>query len=495
MAERIHWPNQWTFILAAVGSAAGLGNLWRFPFLTYEYGGAAFIVAIIIANLLVGIPLLMLEVGIGQKEQKGAPDALASIKKAFRFVGWTALVLGFMVLSYYMAVVAWSLDYLSAAFTLGWGSDASSFFFNDILNLSSGVDVIGGLSWQVLAGLIVAWALVYFCVWKGVESISKVVRWSATLPFVILAILIVRALTLDGAANGLSLYLVPDWGALSNPKLWLAAFSQIFFSLSLAFGIMIAYGSLKEPASDIIKGTVYVAIGNFIVSFMAGLVVFGTLGYMALTQGIPITEVVAGGPSLVFVVFPEAISLLPAFNAVIGVLFFGMLLALAIDSAFSLLEAVATTLRDRFPHVGTKKIAFAIMSVSFVFGLIFTTGAGLYYLDIVDHFIVNYGLVIVGLLEAVALGWFCKSEQFLDFLNKHSEWKLGTYWVYLVQYAIPAALGIFLLWNIINEIKAPYEGYPAWALLYLGVLPLFLAPIVGYILDKLTSEERVAKIR
>lgn len=486
MAERLHWPSQWIFILAAIGSAAGLGNLWRFPFLTFEHGGGAFVVAIVLANIVIGIPLLILEVGLGQKIQRGAPDALASIKKSFRYIGWTALVFGFMVLAYYMGVVAWSVSYFASAFTLAWGSDTSSFFFGEILQLSSGVDVLGGFSYPVLSGLLLAWALVYFSVWKGVRSVSAVVKWTATLPFVILAILLVRAVTLDGALDGLRLYLLPDWSALLSSSLWLAAFSQVFFSLSLAFGIMIAYGSLKKKNTDIVKSSFIVAGGNFLVSFMSGFVIFGTLGYMALQQGVSVSDVVAGGPSLVFVVFPQAINLLPAFNALIAILFFGTLLLLAIDSAFSLLEAVAVTFRDRFEKTATKKIALLLSLVGIFAGLIYATKAGLYFLDIADHFVVNYGLVIIGFLEALIVGWLWKGNDFMKFINENSQWKIGKWWNISIKYVTPLFLGVLLIWNIVNEFKVPYEGYPTWALLYIGVLPIVLAPFVGMLLDRMT---------
>lgn len=487
MEKKAYWPNNWVFILAAIGSAAGLGNLWRFPFLAFDHGGAAFVVAMIIANLLIGIPLLALETGLGQMMQKGAADAFGAIKKSFRFLGWAALMMGFMVLSYYMAVVGWGINYFASSFTLSWGNDTQDFFLNTVLQLSPSVSEVGGFSWPVVAGFLLAWVVVYFIVWKGVKGISKVVVWTATLPFVILGVLILRAITLPGANAGLELFFLPDWSALLSPELWLAAFSQVFFSLSLAFGIMIAYGSLKKRDSDMLNGVAWITVGNFLVSIMSGVVVFATLGYMALQQGVGVTEVVAGGPALVFIVLPQAINLLPALNAVVAILFFGAVLMLAIDSAFSLLEAVTTTIRDRFPGASTKKIAFVVSVFGVIAGLIFTTKAGLYYLDIIDHFIVNYGLVLIGLLEAVVVAYFWKGNELKKFIHEHSTWKFGAWWDFSIKFFIPVFLTIFLVWNVINELKAPYEGYPVAAIMWIGVVPVLLAPFVGLILDKLTS--------
>ncbi len=488
MSKRLHWPNRWIFILAAVGSAAGLGNLWRFPYMAYEHGGGAFVLALIIANIVIGIPLLALEVGMGQMTQKGAPDAFATIRKSFKYLGWFAMIGGLIVLSYYMAVMGWGVNYLASAFQLGWSADPSGFFFGDVLNLSDGPGIIGGISWPVFTGFIIAWVILYFCVWKGVESVSKVVKWSATLPFVILAILLVRALTLDGAMEGLKVFLIPDWPALQDPMLWMAAFSQVFFSLTLAFGVMIAYGSLNNKKVDITGSVVWIVLGNFLVSLMSGFVVFGTLGYMALTQGVGITEVVAGGPALAFVVFPQAITLLPALNSFVAVIFFLMVLTLGIDSAFSVFEAFAVPLKDRFPKLSTKKLSLILSAVAMGLGVIFTTGAGLYYLDIVDHFVVNYGFVIVGILEAIAVGWFMKGDKLKKYINKTSKLQLGALWSFAIKFFIPGFLTILLGYTVYTEINAPYEGYPMWALLCVGVLPLALAPFIGAIMDKMTSK-------
>ena len=486
--EKTYWPSQWIFILAAIGSAAGLGNLWRFPYLAYENGGGAFVVAFIIANILIGIPLLMLEIGLGQKTQKGAADAFGSIKKSFRYLGWTALVMAFLVLSYYMAVVAYGINYFASSFTLGWMPNPETYFFSEILQISSGPAEIGGIAWPVLAGLLVGWVLVYFSAWKGVKSISAVVKWTATLPFAILFLLIIRAVTLDGAGDGLRLFLVPEWGQLMRTDIWLAAFSQVFFSLSLAFGIMVAYGSLNRRRAEITKSVVWIAIGNFAVSFMSGIVVFGTLGYMALQKGVPVTEVVAGGPGLVFVVFPEAISLLPALNAVVGILFFAMFLMLAIDSAFSLLEALSTSIRDRFPNTSVSKISLVITFFGILAGLVYSTKAGLYYLDITDHFVVSYGLVIIGIIQAVIIGWCYNTRKMVNFIKEHSVWHLEKLWVFSIRYFIPIFLTILLILNLREEFASNYEGYPTEALIYLGLVPLLMTVAIGAVLDKLTSK-------
>lgn len=482
MSKTTHWPSKWIFILAAVGSAAGLGNLWRFPYLAYEYGGGAFLLVIVLANILVGIPLLALEIGLGQKTQKGAPGAMSSIKKRCGSLGWFASTIALVVTTYYMVIIGWGIRYLYDSLTLAWGSDTEGYFLNSILNISEGPGVMGSISVPVLVGFLIAWVAVYFCIWKGVESVSKVVKYTATLPFIILLILIIRTLTLEGAGYGLSLFFIPDLTAIWSAELWIAAFSQVFFSLSVAMGIMFAYGSFKEPDSEIIESVIYVAIGNFLVSIMSGIVVFGTIGYLSHTTGTPFDEVFNKGVALTFMVFPHAISLLPAFNELFGVLFFLTVFTLGLDSGFSLLEAFTSGIKNSLPTVSTKKIALYISIIAALIGLLFTTSGGLFYLDIVDHFFIFYGVMLVGLLEVITVGWVMGTKPLREYINSVSEIKVGTFWDIMMKYVAPVILSILLISNVYNEFQQPYEGYPVWSLIWIGVVPLVAVGIISIIL-------------
>lgn len=477
------WPSKTIFILAAIGSAAGLGNLWRFPHLAYDNGGAAFIIALIIANLIVGIPLLIGELGLGQKTRKAAPEAFASIKKHFAFIGWFGVGIMALIIAYYMAVMSWSLNYLVSAFSLGWGTDTGAYFFENVLQLSGGPGEVGGIVVPVLIGFIVSWVLVYLSVWKGVESVSSVVKWTATLPFAILAILVIRALSLDGAGAGLAAYLIPEWSALLSTKLWLAAFSQVFFSLSIALGVMVAYASFNKENTEIVTSALWIAGGNFLVSFLAGLAVFGTLGYMATQQGVAVSEVATAGPGLLFVTIPQAISLMP-FAEVFGVLLFATVALLAIDSAFSLFEGVATASKNKYKELTHHKVTAWTAAVLVLAGLPFATGAGLYYLDILDHFVVSYGIVLVGILEALVLGWTAPGRAVKEYINENADWKLGWCWDAAIKFIIPVFLGILLIVNLVAELKTPYEGYPLWALIWIGIVPVVAVAIAALVMSR-----------
>lgn len=476
---RMRWDSRLVFILAAVGSAIGLGNVWRFPYLTYEFGGGAFLIPYLIALFVLGIPLLILEFGLGQKFQKGAIGSFKAIDKRLGSIGFIAVAAGFIVITYYAVVMAWSLVYLLGSFQdpLPWSSGSSEFFFGNVLQITDSVGDFGSVSVGLIIALLVVWVSIFFCVFKGVRSVGKVVLITMPLPALLLLILLVRALTLEGAMQGISFYVTPDFNALLDPEVWLAAATQIFFTLSVAFGIMIAYASYNKKHQSITKSAFIVALINSGFSLIAGFVVFGVLGHMAAVQNVPIDEVVKSGPSLAFVVFPEAISLLPL-ASFFSVLFFLMLFTLGIDSAFSLVEAVNTVVSDKFRKMAAHVVAFIVCVAGFVAGLIFAAGSGLYFLDIVDHFVTNYSLAIVGIMSCIAVGWMYGADNMREFINSVSEMKLGVWWNHAIRWVIPLSLGTLFLIQLYRDIITPYEGYPAWAL-SVGWLTVLIPLAIG----------------
>ncbi|MBK4732532.1 sodium-dependent transporter [Oxynema sp. CENA135] len=460
---RQRWTNRTTFLLAALGSAVGLGNLWRFPYLAGKYGGGAFLVPYLIALVLVGIPLLIVEFAIGQKMQQGAIGTYTRLHPRFSGLGILALISAFIITSYYAVVMAWSLLYLFASVRVEWSANSQDYFFNRILELSASVNDLGGIDGSIFGALLVIWIAIYFSVWKGTKSVGKVVRYSVPLPVILLLLLFLRAITLPGFLAGWEMYLKPNWTALLNPEVWTAAFSQIFYSLSLAFGVMIAYASYKNDSDDIVKDAWTTALLNSATSLFAGLVVFGVLGYMALQTDTPLVELAASGPGLAFVVFPKALSLIP-FPHLFSLLFFLMFLSLGIDSAFSLVEALNAAVLDRHPHFSVAKVALIVCLAGAIAGIIYTTRAGLYFLDIVDHFLTSYNLLFVGIGQSILVGWIYGAEKLRRYINEVSEWKIGKWWNFAVKYAIPTILAMLLATQFSKDLAVPYEGYPAWSL-------------------------------
>ncbi|MDY6970853.1 MAG: sodium-dependent transporter [Thermodesulfobacteriota bacterium] len=485
---REKWDKRASFVVAAIGSAIGLGNIWRFPYMAYSSGGGAFFIPYLIALITTGIPLLALEYYLGIRFQKGPSEAFNFIKKKTNFIGWLGLGTAAMITFYYTVVMSWACNYMFYSVGVDWAGDEKSFFFEKVLRVSHNVADLGGIQWYLALGNLVVWIAIFLIIFKGIKVVGKVVHWTVGLPWALLLLLIVRGISLNGAAKGLDFYLRPDFSQLLNPNVWLSAYGQIFFSLSLGFGIMIAYASYLPKDSDINTNAWTVSFANCITSYFAGFAVFSILGYLAFTTNQPIADVADSGPGLAFVTYPSAIAQLPGgkgIQAVFGIMFFLMLLNLGLTSAFSLIEAIVTGLKDSL-HLKREKLTFWICLAGFLAGFLYTSRAGLYWLDIVDHWM-NWSLIIVGFLEAVLIGWFFDIKNVSSDIDSTSEIKLGKLWIISVKYITPAALFIIIVSSIYREFRSPYEGYPIWSLMaggwILAVSLVFIAFIMQNIRD------------
>lgn len=484
--ERQRWSSRAAFILAAIGSAAGLGNAIRFPYVAYSNGGGAFLIPYFVALLTAGVPLLVMEFAIGQKNQAGAPTALGRIKKGFEGFGWWQVICAFVIVCYYAVIMSWICNYLVGSLNVAWGSEPMRYFTEDVLKVSDSPGNLSGFSLPVLLGLIVTWVAVYLILRKGTESVGKVIGYTVAAPVVLLLILIIRAVTLPGAMEGLNYFLKPDFAALLTPRVWIEAYTQVFYSLSLAMAIMYAYASYMPEDSDITNNTLIVVFADASVSFLAGLAIFGTLGHMSLTQGVPIQDVAIGGIRLSFDVFPTAINALPGGPVMVGLfgfVFFATLLTLGIDSTFSLVEAVITAVADKW-KLNKHKTTVAVILVMALFSLIYATKAGLHWVDLVDHYINSYGLIIAGIIEAVLIGWFYNTDSLREYFNPISEIKFGKWWNYMIK-IIPFILFVLLAVYFVQDIQTPYEGYDSiyqwlggWGLLIgVGILSIIITKI------------------
>ncbi len=514
--HRDRWASRPAFIMAAIGSAIGLGNLWRFPMVTYDNGGGAFLIPYIVALLTAGVPLMILEYALGQRFQKSSPGSLHEAGgKPFEMIGWWALGIGATISFYYAVLMGWSWDYLVASFTEPWVTDEArqlmlqgasgpealkqaaemisteaQCFYDGLLCKSGGVTEIGGFSWWVVMGLAITWGSIYWIIKKGVLRVGKVVMLTVPLPFIILLLILIRGITLPGAAEGLIYYLTPDFSKLIDAKTWLAAYGQVFFSLSLGFGLLTAYASYLPKRSDITNNAFITSFADAGFAYFAGFSVFSVLGYLAQAQGTPVGEVVQGGFGLAFVVYPTAISLMPL-APVIAALFFVALLTLGIDSAFSIVEGVVAGVRDKW-RLTQERAAAGFCIFGFIVGLVFTTGAGYYWLDIVDRWMNEYGLAVIGLLECIAIGWFYGTKKLRDYINEVSDFRIGWWWDLFVKWITPLAIGWAIVTSVVNDIKEPYGGgaYPTWALMLGGWGVIALIIIVAALLTRVPWLER-----
>jgi len=458
---RDRWDSRTAFILAAIGSAVGLGNVWRFPATAYANGGGAFFIPYIVALITTGIPLMILEMGIGQLFQGSAPAALRRVNKTFEWVGWFALGTASMISFYYAAVMAWSWHFLIESFhyafaeTLPWAADAEGYFSQQVLREATEGAEAWHLVWPLVVGLAATWLLVFLIIHKGVHRVGRVVLVTVPLPVLLLVILAIRGLTLEGAVAGIEYYLRPDFEKLKDPQVWLAAYGQIFFSLSLGFGIMIAYASYNKRRGDITNNAFITSLANCGTSFLAGFVVFSVLGFLAFTEGKAPSEVVNAGSGLAFVTYPTAISKLGEYGRfwppLVAVLFFVTLLTLGIDSLFSLIEAAVAGLHDRFSSLSRNVITTGICGTGFAVGLLFVTRGGGAWLDVFNRWCSDYGLALVGLMECLAIGYFFRTERLREYINSVSEIHLGGWWELCIRLVTPLVLTALLTGQVLEK--------------------------------------------
>lgn len=467
--HRAQWKTNWGFLLAAMGSAVGLGNIWRFPYLCYQHGGGAFLVPYLIALLTAGIPLLMLEFGLGHQMRGSAPMSFAKLNPHWEWLGWWMVTfVMFGIVLYYAVVIAWCVCYLWFSLNLAWGADPNTFFFQQFLGATSGPQVIGDVRSPILFALIIVWLVNWASVFFGVEhGIERANKLFMPLLLGLLGVLVAWTVTLPGAAQGIWQYLRPDFSKLGDLTVWIDAYSQVFFSLSVGFGIMIVYASYLPRKADLNRSAVLVGFSDTLVAFVAGLAVFGTLGYMSLKTGKPLSEVVQHGIGLAFVAYPQAIGMLPALASIFGAAFFLTLIFAGVTSSMSIVEAFTASVMDKF-HYPRKVVVTALSVLGLLGGVIFTTGGGLAWLDIVDHALSHYGLFLACLLQCVVVGWRYGAARLRNHANSLSSFAVGKTFDIFVKYLIPGILLVLLANDAVKDIQQPYGGYPWLAIVLIG---------------------------
>lgn len=493
--KRGRWNSSFTFILASVGSAVGLGNAWRFPGLAAKYGGGTFIFVYILMMLLIGIPLLMMEIAIGRKTQKGAIHALGAMNKKFQWIGWSATLNAFVIVTYYAVVFAWVIlmAFLSYKFKdlTGDVEKAGNLWAEQIktTGTTTGFDTIAP---YVLAALAIAWVLIYLCIRNGASSVSKVVKFTVFAPVVCLLAMAVKGVIMPGGIDGLTKMITPDWSQLKQAEMWIDAIGQVFYSLSIMMAIMIAYGSYLPKESNIARDAVIIAFSDLGVSLLSGIVMFTTMGGVGMLDNMS-----TSGVATAFIIYPQAIVKLTnngMFNAVFAFLFYFCLCTLAIDSAFSIVEGISASIADKFKF-NTKKVTQVVCLLAAICSLVYTTGAGLACLDIVDKYANAINLVFVGIVETIAVGWFFKTEKVLDEINKNAKgFKMPAAWFFTsVKFAAPVLLTGFFIWNTYDlAIKqhGVYEaksGYTTTANIALGWAVSAVVILFGIIFSILES--------
>ncbi|XP_059733713.1 sodium-dependent serotonin transporter isoform X1 [Bos taurus] len=500
-AERETWAKKVDFLLSVIGYAVDLGNVWRFPYICYQNGGGAFLLPYTIMAIFGGIPLFYMELALGQYHRNGCISIWTKICPIFKGIGCAICLIAFYIASYYNTIIAWALYYLISSFTeqLPWTScenswntgnctnyfsednitwtlhstsPAEEFYTRHVLQIhrSKGLQDLGGLSWQLVLCIMFIFTVIYFSIWKGVKTSGKVVWVTATFPYIILLILLVRGATLPGAWRGVLFYLKPNWQKLLETGVWVDAAAQIFFSLGPGFGVLLAFASYNKFHNNCYQDALVTSAVNCMTSFVSGFVIFTVLGYMAEMRKEDVSEVAKdAGPSLLFITYAEAIANMPA-STFFAIVFFLMLITLGLDSTFAGLEGVITAVLDEFPHVWAKRREWFVLGVvitCFFGSLVTLTFGGAYVVKLLEEFATGPAVLTVALIEAVAVFWFYGINQFCSDVKEMLGFSPGWFW----KICWVAISPLFLLFIICSFLMSPPQlrlfqyDYPRWSII------------------------------
>ena len=453
MADKNEWGSNLSFILAMIGSAVGLGNIWRYPYVLYSNGGGAFYIPYIVAILLMGIPFLILEYGVGYNFKASFAKSVRKINSKWEYLGWFLPVAVFMIMIYYSAILGWDGIYIILSFFKGWGADPNTYFGTTLLHSTTSMSGLWDFIPIIAVAMIVGWVIIWFISHRDLEEgLGRVSRVLVPALFVIMIIIVGFSLTLPGASIGLAELFHPDWSLLGHFEIWMAAFGQIVFSLSLGMSIAFTYASYTKDDADLITNTISIALANSLFENFAALGVFSILGYMSLQSGTAVADLVTQGTGLVFVVYPTVFNVLGQWAYVLGPLFFITVYLAGLTSILSTVEPLSFSIQNKFGLSRSRTMTILII-VAAAISMIYATAFGGELLGFVDTFINQIALLLGVILECIIFAWIFNAEKLIDFLNSRSKTlKLGKWWLILVKYILPIFIAIIWIGGMLDVI-------------------------------------------
>lgn len=546
---REKWSGRFDFLLSCIGYAVGLGTIWRFPYVCYRNGGGAFLIPYLIYMLLMGMPLVLMEMGYGQFSSL-SPIAVWKISPLFQGIGYGMVIISAIVCVYYNVIIAWTLYYFAMSFTwtLPWSncnnrwntdrcftrwknvttngsvaaaatvaaattqatrttlgneqrfrSPSEEFWEYNVLGISDGIENMGTPHWHLAVSLLVAWIIIFLCLCKGVKTSGKVVYVTATLPYVLLICFLVRGATLEGAITGIRFYIIPKWSQLLTFQPWAESAQQLFYSMGTAWGALITMASYNKFNNNFYRDAVIVSLTDTFTAFLTGFVIFSTIGFMANETGLPVSDVVTDGPGLVFVVLPEAIAHMPG-ATIWAIIFFVFIFFVGVDSQFGMFETVLSALFDQYPGLRRYKIVVtAVLSIiEFLLGLTCISAGGVYVFQILDWYCSTFSLMVLSLMECIVISWIYGTERFYRDMTLMLGFRPCRWWGLCWRFISPLLITFVLMVNMVQHTPVTYGSYiyPTWAI---GLGWLFalcsVIPIPIVIIIKLAAQKGPMKKR
>uniref|UniRef100_A0A8C7LMM3 Transporter n=1 Tax=Oncorhynchus mykiss TaxID=8022 RepID=A0A8C7LMM3_ONCMY len=537
-AARAEWDNPMQFVLACVSYAVGLGNVWRFPYLCQMHGGGGFLIPYMLMLVLLGVPLFYMELAIGQKMRLGSIGAWRAISPYLGGVGMASVVTSMYLCLYYNVINAWSFWYLFHSFQsiLPWAECPANsnltgpveeceratptqyFFYRETLDISGSIEENGGIHMGQALCLLLAWIIVYLFIVKGVKSTGKVVYFTATFPYLVLIIYLIRGVTLHGAINGVKYMFTPKMEQLAKPTTWINAATQIFFSLGLGFGSLIAFASYNQYNNNFEKQAIVVSMVNSGTSIFASIVTFSIYGFKAtfnyesclervrllLLNTFDLAEdtislenvnhwiaelnrthpeqfaslggrletcdleaeldTAVEGTGLAFIVYSEAIKNMPV-SQLWSVLYFIMLLLLGMGSMLGNVIAVITPLSDlKFisHYMSTKTLNGLVCLFCLLLGLGFTTRSGNYWFTMFNDYGATFSLLFIVLIEVITVCYIYGIKRFEKDVEDMLGHRLNWYWKIMLAGVSPILLIALFIFYIVNYIQGGTPTYQAW---------------------------------
>ncbi len=446
------WDSSTGFLIAMIGAIIGLSGIWKFSYLMYENGGGTFLIPYILAIVIMAIPILVLEFGVGFKFKSSLPKVFYNIRSEFEIIAWFIVFLIFIVLIYYTCIMSWDLIYIVLSLFKGWGSNPSVFFTTTLLHSTSNPYGLTYLVVPIGVGLIVIWGLIYLFsrkeINKGILTISKI---SLILSFVLLIGMLIFALQLPGSRTGIMALFNPNWSVLLDLNVWLAAFGQLIFSYGLGYAIASTYSSYLGDNAKLIDNAWIIVLVSLVFEVLVSVLLFAIMGYMALGRNIPITSLVSDGFSLIFVVFPNVFNIMDPWVYMVAPAFFLLIFVGSLSTVLALIEPLSNAISEKFGWTRDRAVRQLVL-VGLFLSFIFATGMGEYLLRITDSFITQFAIIFGVLLEIIVLGWVYDIEDIRSVLNSNSYIKVDKSWIITIKFILPIILTIIWILGVYNLI-------------------------------------------